>query len=158
MMIMATSIMCFNPPTKVVYRLCKTCGKRVQLGFELSIVNFIAFTTSLLQPSTISLTLSCSQKNLKHQNIIFIIWWCLHLFHLEYMISTNRKDFCENMTLIHQITKHLRWITKILKYFLTNRKNIKGLKNSFSYLFYSQIWLNFLLNPNLARSKLLNLT
>jgi hypothetical protein len=117
MMIMATSIMCVNPPTKVAYRLCKTCGKRVQLGFELSIVNFIAFTTSLLQPSTINLTLSCSQKNLKHQNIIFIIWWCLHLFNLQYMISTNRKDFCENMTLIHQITKFLKVNYQISKIF-----------------------------------------
>jgi hypothetical protein len=63
----------FDPSTKVAYHLCKTCGKRVQLGFEFSIMNFEAFTISLLQPTTINLTLSCSQNNLKHQNIISIV-------------------------------------------------------------------------------------
>jgi hypothetical protein len=38
----------------------------VQLGFEFSIMNFEAFTISLLQPTAINLTLSCSQNNLKH--------------------------------------------------------------------------------------------
>ncbi len=40
---MATSTMCLNPPTKLAYHLCKTCGKSVQLRFELSIVNFVAY-------------------------------------------------------------------------------------------------------------------
>jgi len=71
---MATSTMCLNPPTKIAYHLCKTCGKKVQLGFEFLILNFAAFTISLLQPTTINLTLSCSQNNLKHQNTISIIW------------------------------------------------------------------------------------
>ncbi len=55
---MAISTMCLNPPTKIAYHLCKTCGKKVQLGFELLIVNFVAFTISLLQPTTISLTVT----------------------------------------------------------------------------------------------------
>jgi hypothetical protein len=47
----------------------------------------------LLQPTTINLTLSCSQNNLKHQNIISIVCWCLNLFNLQYTISTNKKGF-----------------------------------------------------------------
>jgi len=54
-----------------------------------------------LQPTIINLTLSCSQNNLKRHNTISIVWWCLNLFNLDYTISTNRKDFCENMTLVH---------------------------------------------------------